>query len=189
VRDVDAHPVELVLPDEPAPVRLMNTTWADRDGVFEALRDPSDVAVFLAAVGRPVPDDLGVDDVAALHDLRTALRALAGATGEPGAAVEAVNAALDLAPAGDVLAPGPEGWTLSRVDGSSFRASVSRLAREGAAVLADRSRPLRTCPAPRCGLHFVQHHQRRRWCSTECGNRVRAARYYRRHRGSGSPPE
>jgi predicted RNA-binding Zn ribbon-like protein len=79
----------------------------------------------------------------------------------------------------------PEGWTLSRLDGSSFAASVGRLAREGAAVLADRSRPLRVCPAPGCGLFFVQHHQRRRWCSTECGNRVRAARYYRRHRGSG----
>jgi predicted RNA-binding Zn ribbon-like protein len=92
-----------------------------------------------------------------------------------------------LAPAADVLAAGPQGWALSRRDGPSFAGSVSRLAREGADVLADRSRPLRACHAPGCGLFFVQNHQRRRWCSTGCGNRVRAARYYRRHRGSGSP--
>jgi predicted RNA-binding Zn ribbon-like protein len=188
---VDAHPIELVLPDEPAPVRLMNTTWADRDGAFEALADASDLRVFLSAIGRPVPAGLGAGEVAVLHDLRGGLRALAGGiegTDAPSpqqrrAAVERINAALALAPAADVLAVTAQGWSLSRVDGSSFAASVSRLAREGAAVLADRSRPLRVCLAPRCGLFFVRNHQRRRWCSIGCGDRVRAARYYRRHHG------
>jgi predicted RNA-binding Zn ribbon-like protein len=180
---MDVHPVELVLPDEPAPVRLMNTTWVDRDGVDDALTAVSDLRIFLAAVGRPVPADLGAAELATVRELRTALRDLA--TGGGGAAVEAINAALALAPAVDVLAAGPDGWALSRVDAPTFPATVSRFAREGAAVLADRSRPLLVCHAPGCGLYFVQNHQRRRWCSTECGNRVRAARYYRRHRGSG----
>jgi predicted RNA-binding Zn ribbon-like protein len=181
---MDVHPIELVLPGEPAPVRLMNTTWRDRDGVGESLAEPADLRVFLAEVGRPVPADLDAADVATLHDLRAALHALADPAAEHAAALAAVNAALALAPAPDVLTAGAAGWALGRADGPSFAASVSRLAREGAAVLADRARPLRVCRAPGCGLVFVQHHQRRRWCSVECGNRVRAARYYRRHRGS-----
>lgn len=194
MRIVAAHPVELVLPAEPAPVRLMNTTWVDRDGVFEALQEVSDLRIFLTAIGRPVPAGLGATHVATLHELRTGLRTLAAATGGPAApssgeqraAVETINSILALAPAADVLAATPEGWTLSRVDGSSFSASLSRLAREGAEALVDRSRPLRACHAPGCGLYFIKNHQRRRWCSTECGNRVRAARYYQRHRYSGS---
>jgi predicted RNA-binding Zn ribbon-like protein len=185
-----AHPVELVLPDEPAPIRLMNTTWVDRDGVFDALEEVSDLRTFLAAIGRPVPSDLRASDLAAVRELRTGLRTLAVGTDGPRApspaerrtALETINAALSIAPAVDVLTAATGGLTLSRVGGSSISASLSLMAREGAEVLADRSRPLGTCPAPGCGLFFVRNHQRRRWCSTECGNRVRAARYYRRHR-------
>jgi len=184
VRIVPAHPIELILPAEPAPVRLMNPTWVDRDGVSDVLEDVADLRTLLAAVGWPVPAGPAWAELVAARGLRAALRTLAGAgsAADRSTALETVNAALAAAPAPDVLAAGPEGWTLTRVDGSSFRASVGRLAREGAQVLADRTRPLRTCTAPGCGLFYVQHHQRRRWCSTACGNRVRAARYYRRHR-------
>ena len=194
MRVVDAHPVELVLSDEPAPVRLMNTTWTARDGVFDALADVSDLRVFLAAIGRSVPSDVGPTHLAAVHELRTGLRTLAEVARRPAAAchsewdaaLETINRALALAPAVDVLTATSEEMTLSRADGASFFASLSRLAREGAEVLADRSRPLRACHAPGCGLYFVRNHQRRRWCGTDCGNRVRAARYYQRHRGNGS---
>lgn len=184
---MDAHPIELVLPEEPAPIRLMNTTWLDQYGTFDALGGVSDLRVFLATIGSTVPADLGVDDLAALHELRTALRTLAQASwtlGDECSAVETLNAASVLAPATDVLATSSEGWILTRVEGTSFSACLGRLAREGAAALADRSRPLRVCHAPGCGLYFVQSHSRRRWCSPGCGDRVRAARYYRRHRRS-----
>jgi predicted RNA-binding Zn ribbon-like protein len=194
VRVVGAHPVELLLPDEPPPVRLMNTTWTVREEAFDALEDVSDLRIFLAAIRRPVPSDLEPTHLAAIHGLRIGLRTLAGTIDGPapagskerGAAVETINGALALAPAVDVLMAASEGLTLSRADGSSFFASLGRLAREGAEVLTDRSRPLRACHAPGCGLYFVRNHQRRRWCGTDCGNRVRAARYYQRHRGSGS---
>lgn len=187
VRTMDPHPIELVLPGEPAPVRLMNTTWVDQDETIDTLGGLSDLRVFLAAIGSPVPTDLGIDDLVALHELRTALRTLAEASGTPGdecSAVETLNAASALAPAADVLITSSKGWTLTRADGTSFHACLSRLAREGAAALADRSRPLRVCHAPGCGLYFVQSHARRRWCSPGCGDRVRAARYYQRHRRS-----
>src|SRR3954447_26249155 len=100
-----AHPVELVLPDEPAPVRLMNTTWVDRDGVFEALADGSDLRGFLVAVGRPVPDALDAAQLGAIHELRSGLRTLARTADGPTApspderraALAAVNAAMALA--------------------------------------------------------------------------------------------
>jgi predicted RNA-binding Zn ribbon-like protein len=189
---VDAHPVELVLPDEPAPVRLMNSTWVDRDGSLDALGEVSDLRTFLSTIGRPVPSDLSASDLAAMRELRTALRTVAAvgpaapSQAEGCAALETINVALSHAPAVDVLIAASGVLTLSREDGSSFSASLSRLAREGAEVLADRSRPLGTCPAPGCGLYFVRRHGRRRWCSNECGNRVRAARFYQRHRGSRS---
>jgi predicted RNA-binding Zn ribbon-like protein len=41
---------------------------------------------------------------------------------------------------------------------------------------------LRACHAPGCVLYFVKTHPRREWCSEACGNRVRAARHYRRVR-------
>jgi predicted RNA-binding Zn ribbon-like protein len=44
---------------------------------------------------------------------------------------------------------------------------------------------LRVCEGPDCGLYFVKNHPRREWCSPACGNRVRAARHYRRHRKPG----
>jgi predicted RNA-binding Zn ribbon-like protein len=31
---------------------------------------------------------------------------------------------------------------------------------------------------------LLRDHNRRRWCSTACGDRVRAARYYARHKGA-----
>ena len=42
---------------------------------------------------------------------------------------------------------------------------------------------LRACLAPGCVLYFVKDHPRREWCGPACGNRARAARHYRRHRG------
>ncbi|MFJ4435457.1 CGNR zinc finger domain-containing protein [Streptomyces sp. NPDC088923] len=42
---------------------------------------------------------------------------------------------------------------------------------------------LRACTAPRCVRYFVRRHGRQEWCKPSCGNRARAARHYRRHRG------
>lgn len=184
------HPVEMVLPDEPPSVRLMNTLWLGGDGVFDCLRDGDDLRVLLSALGRPAAARPRAAQVDAARELRAALRTLgAAATGdEPPApdrqqAVATVNAALAAAPVCEVLEADGAGWTLRpQVDGS-FAGSLADLARDGATLLAGRGAgPLRTCPAPSCGLFFVATHARRRWCSTHCGDRVRAARYYRRHR-------
>ena len=67
-----------VLPHEPAPVRLMNTVWADRHGVYDALISRGDLAGWLAATGLTARGSpLNDDDLAHFRDLRDALRRLA----------------------------------------------------------------------------------------------------------------
>jgi predicted RNA-binding Zn ribbon-like protein len=45
---------------------------------------------------------------------------------------------------------------------------------------------LRRCEAPGCINYYLKDHPRRAWCSPKCGNRVRVARHYHRHRHTGS---
>jgi predicted RNA-binding Zn ribbon-like protein len=194
MRVVVVHPVELVLPGEPPSVRLMNTTWADRDGMFDGLRDGDDVRVVLAALGRRAPRRLSSGQVGQLRDLRAALRALADAatgshdappTSDQRRAAAAVNAALAAAPVREVLQETADGWALRLSADESFAGSLGLLAREGTQLIVGRAdQLLRRCPAPSCGLYFTANHARRQWCSTACADRVRAARYYRRHHRS-----
>lgn len=188
---MEVHPVELVLPDEPSSVRLMNTTWLEPDGeMVDCLVDGADLRALLTAVGRRPPARPTRAQVDTVRDLRDALRTLAaGLTGEePGVAAlrraaGTVNAALAAAPVRESLRAAADGWELGADVDPSFAGSVGVLARDGAALLSDHTRrPVRTCPAPSCGLYFVATHARRRWCSAHCADRVRAARYYRRHR-------
>jgi predicted RNA-binding Zn ribbon-like protein len=39
---------------------------------------------------------------------------------------------------------------------------------------------LRICPAPSCGMFFLEGRSGQQWCSTSCGNRARVARHYDR---------
>ena len=186
-----SHPIELVLPAEPAPVRLMNTVWADRAGVHDALTDVDDLRVFLRATGDPDVGEVTPGDLAAARRLRDALRRLAAdvtGDGRPSAAtgmgeqaaVRAVNAALPR----PRLRRTVRGWLLG-IDEGGVGAVLAAVARDGAALVADAARPLRACHAPGCVLYFVRDHPRQEWCSVACGNRARAARHYRRLRSSG----
>jgi predicted RNA-binding Zn ribbon-like protein len=190
-----AHPIELVLPDEPVPVRLMNTVWADRAGVHDALTDVDDLRIFLRTAGATGLGAVTPGDLAAARRLRDALRRLAAdvtddgrpraASGmaEPDAA-SAVNTALAALPR-PRLRRTVGGWLFDADDEQGVGAALAALARDGAALVADPARPLRACPAPGCVLYFVRDHPRRAWCSVACGNRVRAARHYRRRRTGG----
>jgi predicted RNA-binding Zn ribbon-like protein len=187
-----------VLPKEPAPVRLMNTIWADRHGVHDALATRADLSAWLEAVapradGRPWRASRA--DLDRARALRDALRTLAGVVCDdhrpgapprlhPAAAVAAVNAA---AAGGSRPALAWREDHLERT--ASARPEVPAAALSDVAVtaielLTNPAAPaMRACNAPGCVLYFVRDHPRREWCSTGCGNRVRAARHYRRHRG------
>jgi len=185
-----------VLSDEPPPVRLMSTIWADADGVHDDLCAPADVDGWLDAVG---VDRAGAQatesELAIARALRDAVRRLAAyVTGDdrPGAAAATtdVAAALDRVNsiAAELPAPGlalRDGVLELRAPGgpAPVTAGLARVAGQAVGLFAgeDAAR-LRACYAPGCVLYFVKTHPRREWCSVACGNRVRAARHYQRAR-------
>lgn len=57
------------------------------------------------------------------------------------------------------------------------------IAEDAAALITgDEASMLAVCEADSCGRFFLRAHARRQWCSTRCGDRVRAARAYARKR-------
>ncbi|GHH57127.1 CGNR zinc finger domain-containing protein [Streptomyces candidus] len=194
--------------DEPLPVELMNTIWADRDGVHDALRDPDGTRSWLHAVSsRTDPmtpenlDALAPADLDRLGNqlisLRDALRRLAAeavedprpaaasCTRELHAAVTVLNQAAGETPHWSALSwtPGQAPSRHTRTSGQAAFAVVSAVAEESIELFSQDARDqLRACLAPGCVLYFLKNHPRREWCSAACGNRARSARHYQRHR-------
>ncbi|WP_434448218.1 CGNR zinc finger domain-containing protein [Lentzea sp. E54] len=95
-----------------------------------------------------------------------------------------LNAALRGAPAYEVLA-WSDGVTVTRErSGDEVAQALATLAGAAAELLVSPAvRKVKTCEGPGCRLLFVPAHPRRRWCDpATCGNRVRVARYYQRHK-------
>jgi predicted RNA-binding Zn ribbon-like protein len=201
---VFTEPVLLPNPDEPVPVLLMNTIWADTAGVHDAISTPQQLTAWLdalsprlpaiAAAGRRARPDKG--DLAQFQRLRDALRDLAAElTDDPRPhaahrnvrrAARAVNEASGAAPSWPRLR-----WT-SRAAVPAVpagtrpaTAALSAIAAEAIELFVATDTTLRACLAPGCVLYFVKDHPRREWCSASCGNRARAARHYERHRRAG----
>jgi predicted RNA-binding Zn ribbon-like protein len=174
----------------------MNTIWADRHGVYDALTDPSGLAAWLLAVGAldHTPRITHEDLVRARH-LRDALRRLAALYTDDTrpAAVSAIEDAAAAVATVNQAAAGKDPPRLELTRGT-LRLAITPLGPPVTTVLADvavqaitfltdpAAPPLRACFAPGCVVYFVQDHPRREWCSIACGNRARAARHYRRHR-------
>lgn len=117
-------------------------------------------------------------------DVRAVLDAAASSQPPPAPAVEALNAAMKLAPAVDRLvwseregfsavAEHPETRAVEHAMTVVARDVLDLVAGEDGALLA-------RCHAPTCGRFLLRTHPRRHWCSTRCGDRVRAARAYER---------
>ncbi|MCS0601888.1 ABATE domain-containing protein [Streptomyces sp. LP11] len=125
-----------------------------------------------------------------LRALREALRALfaarSGAEPPPPGALNTLNTALAAAPATPRLAWGADGP--HRADapdtGNPAAAALSQLAEDATDLLtgADAGQ-LTECAAQGCARWFLRSHGARRWCTTRCGNRVRAARAYAARKG------
>ncbi|MDQ7809563.1 CGNR zinc finger domain-containing protein [Amycolatopsis sp. A133] len=159
---------------------LVNTSRSTADD----LAAPGDAASWLGDHGLPAAVT-GTDGLSRLTDLRAAVRELLAALAEGRApeatAVDAVNAAARA----DAAAPrltwhaGPSReWHSTRPE--SLDAAVAALARDAIEVVSGDLGPLvRPCEAHGCIRYYFREHARRRWCSTTCGDRVRAARHHR----------
>lgn len=159
--------------------------------IHDALSTPEDTTTWLVQHGL-------VDEGAVLqsycqnrlvglrHDLREAFVArTSGATVAP-RVLDRINAALAAAPHTSLLryAPG-EGFfrSLEHPTTQLVEHAMSVIAEDAAALLAgDEARLLAQCEAEPCSRFLLKTHGRRQWCSTRCGDRVRAARSYARKR-------
>jgi predicted RNA-binding Zn ribbon-like protein len=191
----------LLLPGEPAPVRLMNTIRADSAGVHDDLTTPAGLRDWLLAVDHRYAayavEDPRPDEVAEATLLRDSLRRLAAfATDDarPAAqspvesvddAVAAVNRATTHRPHAQLVIRDGRLHRDRPAPASPTRIALAELAHDSIDLLAGPSAPkLRACHAPGCVRYFVRSHPRREWCSETCGNRARAARHYRRIRAA-----
>jgi predicted RNA-binding Zn ribbon-like protein len=186
----------LLLPGEPAPVRLMNTIWADRSGLHDDFATAADLHTWIDAVGGTGIAEVGAADLERFRALRDALRRLAAFTTEDArpaaasavrevdAAVAEVNRAAALAPAWPVLELKEHQLARRSASGADpVPHCLASLAVQGIELLTGPAgADLRACYGPGCVLYFTKDHPRREWCSAGCGNRARAARHYARHR-------
>jgi predicted RNA-binding Zn ribbon-like protein len=197
--------------DHPS-LALVNSRHNSRTGPVDHLASPEDLGEWLAwralvardgapsnaeraaspgrAAATPSAATPTDADLSAAHTLRTAVRELLMAAIEgraPAAsAVLAVNDASALAPAADQLrwdsARGPVRMRSAAGAGEVERA-LAALAEDAIGLVCGESRgDLIACEAPGCVRLLLKDHPRRHWCSTRCGDRVRAARHYRRSR-------
>jgi predicted RNA-binding Zn ribbon-like protein len=196
---------------EPLAVELVNTVWADRDGVHDALSGTTAANGWVAAVRNRLPevralrsderDRLTRAEAARLRRLRDAIRMLAAeVTGDPRAvaadppsrtvitpreAIDTINtAAAAVSPVRLRRAQGL--LVVERTAPTRFGAALGAFAADAAALLAGEhdAGPLGACLAPGCVLFFTRDQPRREWCSDACGNRARVARHYERARAA-----
>lgn len=180
-----------VLAEEPTPVRLMSTIWADTAGPHDDFTAPADVDEWLDAVGidREGSHATREEFLSAVH-LRDSVRRLAAQVTDDQrpAAASAVASVDDAAHtvnavAGERALPqlqfndGHLELATARA-GSPVIAGLAEVAHAAQQLLGANGSHLRACHAPGCVLYFVKTHPRREWCSVACGNRARAARHY-----------
>jgi predicted RNA-binding Zn ribbon-like protein len=166
---------------------LANSRRAGSAGAVDELASLGSLRRWLAAQGLSAE---GADRAALvfLRELRAAIRELLLARIEgraPAApALAAVNAAASAAPTAPRLVWGDEPREERNAAGVAGAALAGALLASDAIALVSgpAHTDLRACEAPGCMRLLLKDHPRRHWCSTRCGDRVRASRYYHRHR-------
>ncbi|AEW94985.1 MULTISPECIES: CGNR zinc finger domain-containing protein [Streptomycetaceae] len=183
--------VDVALPPAPGADRHLSLDFADSvatlpgDQGYDLLAVPDSAVRWLADHDLAQPDvEMHAVCAQRMRTLREHVRALFAAHVEgivpPDRSVRALNEALTRVPAVPTLA-----WDAAqgahRVQPHPTSQAVDHafalLAADAADLLtgpdADR---LAACGAPSCDRFLVRTHGRRHWCSTRCGDRVRAAR-------------
>ncbi|GAB2709699.1 CGNR zinc finger domain-containing protein [Kitasatospora kifunensis] len=154
---------------------LLDTPAAATRWLVERGLAPADAELFEICAGR-------------LRELRVHLRALLASrttgTPAPPEALSAVNTALTTAPSADLL-----GWDAAHGLHRLPAHPADRVAEHAMAVIAADAAELLTgpdaerlaaCAGTPCNRYLIRTHAARHWCSTRCGDRVRAARAYAR---------
>ncbi|NED99193.1 CGNR zinc finger domain-containing protein [Phytoactinopolyspora halotolerans] len=182
-----------MLTGEHLAIDLVNTRSSTPDGEHDVLASAQEFEGWLAAESdRLVPPKapLTMPELAAVRELRrhieTAIDDVRHGRNVSAGVLEAINDAAQRAPSFVqlTLKDGKPTAGTARA-GNELDKIVAQLAEAAVSLLADpKAGTIRTCEGPGCRMIFLPAHPRRRWCSPElCGNRVRVARYYQRHKG------
>jgi predicted RNA-binding Zn ribbon-like protein len=173
---------------------LANSAPTLPGGTVDLLATPEAATAWLHAHGlAPAGARLQATCADRLRALRGDVRELIAARIEgaapPPRALRAVNAALTGAPSAALL-----GWEAGRGLHRVPANPLDRLTDHALAVLAADAADLLTgpdadrlaaCGGAPCTRYLVRTHAARHWCSTRCGDRVRAARAYARRTAAG----
>ncbi|WP_109472156.1 CGNR zinc finger domain-containing protein [Ornithinimicrobium cavernae] len=157
-------------------------------GLWDGLTSPENATAWL--VGHDlVPGDTELLTYCQqqLTGLRQTLRALftadVHAEPPPPEALDAVNRALTRVPSALPLQHDDTGFFRSAQHPVTqlVEHAMARISDDAAGLLAGEERSLLAlCGAAPCDRFLLRTHARRHWCSTRCGDRVRAARAYAR---------
>jgi predicted RNA-binding Zn ribbon-like protein len=203
--DIEQTNKFIFLGNDPA-LDLLNTTPILAEGQVDLLATFEDLTRWLAAAGlissadardlrrqhASAPQRQAVLD--RIKSFREALRLLISAVEAkdpvPKAALAVVNDLLRACPTRRQLAWRQEGFevTTRGEDAGLFERVAAPLAQATINLLTARDLgSIRKCENPACVLHYydTSKNHSRRWCSMEwCGNRMKAAKHYRRHRAN-----
>ncbi|MGI5427192.1 ABATE domain-containing protein [Streptomyces sp. CA-179760] len=187
------------LPPAPGADRYRSLDFADTAATlpagqsYDLLAAPESAMRWLAAHDLTTPD-VQLYEVCAerMRTLRGHIRALFTAridtTTPPEESLRAVNEALTAVPTAPLLAwDGAQG--LRRVQAhptdQAVNHALATLAADAADLLTGPDAGiLAACGSAPCDRFLLRTHGRRHWCSTRCGDRVRAARAYARRSGT-----
>jgi predicted RNA-binding Zn ribbon-like protein len=183
----------MVAPGEAArpALALVNSRRNDGGVELDDMATPAHLRAWLRERGLARGARVDAAALAAVRELRGAVRELLEARIElrapDQAAVGIVNAAAAAAPSArrliwaDAGSPREERHHLT----AGLPLACALLAADAIDLVTGPDHAdLLACGAPGCVRLLLRDHPRRQWCSTRCGDRVRARRYYARHRDS-----
>jgi predicted RNA-binding Zn ribbon-like protein len=176
--------------DQSVAVALVNTGYANPREPIDLLEDAGAMRRWLTArAGAPPNLPLGRVAMKRVRALRAAIRELLDALIEErppsDQSLDLLATTTAAAPSSTRLRSERGALVAERVEapGAPLDGALALIADDAIALASDERRKLLTeCAAPDCVRLLIRDHNRRRWCSTRCGDRVRAARYRARHR-------
>ena len=172
--DIDAPTSAMrswVLPDEPVPVRLMNTIWADRAGVHDDLSNPADLAAWLQsaypAARPPAVTRRQLSDARQLRDALRRIAAFVTADTRQAAAstIDDIDEAIEIVNRAATASPTIPRLTRDRgrlhqitaADEPTVATALAAIAIAAIDLFAGEDTPtLRACQAPGCVLYFIK---------------------------------
>jgi predicted RNA-binding Zn ribbon-like protein len=171
---------------------LANSRRNSPTGVIEEFASPASLLAWLDRLGLAPARACTASDVKSFLELRASIRELLLARIEDrppdGDALARLNEAASAAPSAAQLewaADGPR-ERHEPLGASGIELAQATIAADAIELIAgERWGDLRACSAPGCVRLLLRDHPRRQWCCNRCGDRVRASRYYHRHRAAG----